>query len=136
MKFYTTRVVEYSNTYKGLEVGTSKVDQVAELIGVPISEKNPDKLEYNDEFTVFFNNRTGAIDTITITDPAYLDANGLQVGDHKQRVIKSKISGLNSDSKTVTDFDKGIVYWFDDADRIEKIVLAHKLLKSTFAQNN
>ncbi|MDD1782535.1 hypothetical protein LRP49_15285 [Enterovibrio sp. ZSDZ35] len=116
----------YDSTYKKIKVGSSTERSLKQFHGKALRTIEKDKFtlfRYR-KFDAAVNKHDGKVRSIIIYDRSFKDRNYLKIGDSRskvERALKKDVSGDNA-----IDQVNGIVYWFD-GNRIEKIVLAHRL---------
>lgn len=118
---------KYSLEYQGLSPGKTSYEQLISKFGRGEQDKSKFGLKINYElFDVTFSVSQNKINTIIVYDHSYLDINGLKIGDSVSEFKMRKPCFIYRKS-TVTDFEKGQVYWISDG-KISKIVLSSDLV--------
>lgn len=122
----SAEILTHNNQYRGLKVGVSTLADVVDKFGSPTDKKiNSNNVRYYyPNFHVTIQDKTGRINTIIIMTRCYQDANGIRVG-FSQRVVEKAIREKRR-GNAITDSIKGITYWFDQKNKVSRIVLAHK----------
>jgi hypothetical protein len=115
--------IQYHSTYKGLQVGHSRLSDAMDLFGEP---KDVRKIQNNAQyrypgFDINFTDDIPTIMSIAIYDTAYVDVNHIKVGMHKSVVEDTFSQTIQNDY--FVDKTNGIIYWFRD-NRISRIALA------------
>ncbi len=127
---YSKEVRKYHRTFKGLQVCTSTLNDAVKVLGSPTDTKvNTNNVLYKfyDDVHITIHEKTNKIDTIIIYNRKF-KISGNRVGDSKESVL-SKLSNYKSRDNTITDYDKGYIYWFKNG-RVYRIVLACNLVLS------
>ncbi len=116
----------FEHTYKTYTLSKTTLEEVASKQGAPKKIKETNRtIRYDYKYERYFAGQLKkVVATIAITDPNYVDINGISINDDKsklERVFEVEVNGDN-----YADCINGIAYWLNNG-KVTKIVLANSL---------
>jgi hypothetical protein len=116
---------KYKNSYFGLILGVSKIEDVEKVVGKSLELVGKNKYFFSKYVLVTFS-ENDLLNTIIITDESYRDLNGIIVGAVKSKVLELDGVKGNCFDRSCLDENNGIAYWFDESNIVTKIVLINE----------
>lgn len=125
IQYRKRKLRKYKNSYFGLILGVSKIEDVEKVVGKSLELIGKNKYFFSKYVFVTFS-ENDLLNTIIITDESYRDINGIIIGANKSKVLELDGVKGNCFNRSCLDENNGIAYWFDESNIVTKIVLINE----------